>query len=101
MQGGGGGPPRRGQHALQASATSPLTCASILVLELRAAALRSMVGSALPNFTVFIKLMYANQCDHLVKTFPGALCWLLSDVRAADLMFREPWGVGAQCQGLT
>ena len=99
MHGGGGGPPRRGQHALEASATSPLACPSILVLELRAAALGSMVRSALLNFIVFIKLMYANQCDHLIKTFPRALCWLLNDVRAAGLMFRESWGVRGVVSG--
>ena len=35
--------------------------------------------------------MYATQCDHLIKTFPRALCWLLNDVRAAGLMYRESW----------
>ena len=44
---------------------------------------------------VFIKLIYANQCDHLIKTFPRALCWLLNGVQAAGLMFRESWGVRA------
>ena len=90
-EGGRWGPLGRGQRALEAPATSPLTCASILILELRTAALRNTVGSALLNFIVFIKLMYATQCDHLIKTFPRALCWLLNDVRAAGLLFRESW----------
>ena len=86
--GWGGGDHREGQHVPEAPATSPLTCASILILELRAAALRNTVGSAPLNFIVFIKLIYVNQCDHLIKTFPRALCWLLNDVRAAGLMLR-------------
>lgn len=51
-----------------------------------------MVSSALLNFIIFIKLIYVNQCGHLIKTFPRALCRLPNELGAAGLMFRGSWG---------
>lgn len=63
MHGGGGGVGATEEGDSRPWTTSPWTCASTLILELRAAALKhSRLCSA--ELIVFIKLIYANQCDH-------------------------------------